>query len=384
MKFDKVGADAAIKYSSSGMTELLGMTNEEKKSICIEMLNEFGASNIQEKGDELIHSCCLPFGLHKNGDRNPSASLNWKKMVFHCHGCDNSGSLMWFIAVCRGEEVGESRKWITRRVDVESPESIQSLLKFIDSFYDPKSEVTPPMPHFNPSVLDDWLFIHPYLTELRKIPEANIKHFRVGFNPKEDRIVLPHFWHDALVGWQTRRLMNDGSPKYKNTPDFPKRETLFNLSKNPIVVESVMSVVSKYHLAPNLCSTFGASVTKKQINLLTDNSQVTLWFDNDKPGWEATKKVGAALIGYTEVYVINSEWAADPADLTDEEFIREVEENKIPFSLWHPPSQLKEANMLKKYGTGKVLDEDQKDVSKEAAKTWTEEDQKELQEENEQ
>jgi len=381
VKFSKVGSDAAIK--SGGMAELLNMTNDEKKSICIEMLNEFGASNIQERGDELIHSCCLPFGLHKNGDRNPSASLNWRKMVFHCHGCDNSGSFMWFIAVCRGEEVGESRKWITRRVDVESPESIQSLLRFIDTFYDPKSELVPPMPHFNPSVLDDWLLIHPYLTEQRHIPESNIIHFKVGFNPKEDRIVLPHFWKGKLVGWQTRRLVNDGSAKYKNSPDFPKRETLFNISKNPIVVESVMSVVSKYHLASNLCSTFGASVTKKQINLLADNPQVTLWFDNDDVGYKATRKVGEALMPYSDIMVIANPYAADPADLDDETFL-EVLERRVPFSLWTPPSQLKEINMLKKYGTGKVLDEDQKEVSKEATKTWTEKDQEELQEENKQ
>lgn len=223
MKFSKVGGDAAYK-SSSGMGELLSLTDDDKKSLCIEMLNEFGASNITERGDELIHSCCLPFGLHKNGDRNPSASLNWRKMVFHCHGCDNGGSFMWLIATCRGEDISESRNWVSRRVDVESPEGIEGLLKFIDSFYDPKSEAVPPMPHFNPSVLNDWLFIHPYLTEQRHIPEGNIMHFQVGFNPREGRIVLPHFWHGKLVGWQTRRLSNDGSPKYRNTPDFPKRK----------------------------------------------------------------------------------------------------------------------------------------------------------------
>lgn len=340
MRFDKVGGSAA-KRATSEMAQLLSMTDDEKKSICLEMLNEFGASNIQERGDELVHSCCLPFGLHKHGDRNPSASLNWRKLVMHCHGCGNSGSLMWFIATCRGEEIGESRKWIDSRVDIDSPESLNSLLRFIDTVYAPESEVAPPMPHFNPSVLDDWMLIHPYLTEQRRIPESNIKYFRVGFNPKDDRIILPHFWNGVLVGWQSRRLLNDGTPKYKNTPDFPKRETLFNLSKNPVVVESVLSVISKYHLAPNLCSTFGASVTERQINILSDNDKVTLWFDNDGPGWEATKKVGEALIGYTEVYVVNSDWAADPADLDDQIFSWEMQ-NEIPFSLWQPPKQLKE------------------------------------------
>jgi len=34
-----------------------------------------GVGEIIENGDECIHSCPLPFGMHKNGDSSPSASL---------------------------------------------------------------------------------------------------------------------------------------------------------------------------------------------------------------------------------------------------------------------------------------------------------------------
>ena len=51
---------------------------------------------ITEMGDELIHSCRLPFGMHKNGDASPSASLNKKDLVFNCFTC-GGGSIVWLV-----------------------------------------------------------------------------------------------------------------------------------------------------------------------------------------------------------------------------------------------------------------------------------------------
>ena len=43
-----------------------------------------GVGELIENGDEYIHSCPLPFGMHKNGDSNPSASLNKDTLLFNC------------------------------------------------------------------------------------------------------------------------------------------------------------------------------------------------------------------------------------------------------------------------------------------------------------
>ena len=42
-----------------------------------------GVGELIENGDEYIHSCPLPFGMHKNGDRNPSASINKDTFLFN-------------------------------------------------------------------------------------------------------------------------------------------------------------------------------------------------------------------------------------------------------------------------------------------------------------
>jgi DNA primase len=192
-------------------------------------------------------------------------------------------------------------------------------------------------------VLEPWLLIHPYLTEVRGISEDNLMRFKVGFNGESNRIVLPHFFGGALVGWQTRRLVKDGTPKYLSSMDFPKYETLFNYDGSRDVVAAVeapMTVVAKAHLT-HMEATFGAQVTEKQVRLLAKHRRVILAFDNDKAGWKATRAVGDALGSYSEVFVAAHPYAEDLGDLPDEEVSRILDEQVVPYSLWRPPLGLK-------------------------------------------
>jgi hypothetical protein len=345
VKFGARGRDAVKTRSGFDVDQLLDLPDDEKIAMCLELLEQFNASNVKIVGDEIIHSCCLPFGLHTNGDRIPSAQLNWKKLVFNCWGCGMSGGLLWFIATCRGEDSTGVVSWLSQKREQSDSKSLENFAAYIDKVYSPDNKVAPPpIPRFNDAVLNPWRMIHPYLTEIRHIPEANIIKHNVGFNPDLNRIVLPHFWKDNLVGWQTRRLVDDGGPKYKNTPDFPKDRTLYNkppIKDRLLVVEGVLSVVSKSHLAPNMCSTFGASVTDRQKLLISDHHQVDLWFDNDNAGWKATRDVGDFLSKYCDVFVIENDLAADPADMDDETF-QEMLQCRTPFAMWDAPTSLRE------------------------------------------
>lgn len=319
------------------------LPDAEKERLCRSLLAEFGATRVKEGRDgELIHSCLLPFGGHTHGDLNPSASLNYHKLTYNCLGCQNSGGLLWFIGVCRGTSGTEARSWLEKETGT-GPEvmDLGVLLDFFDSLYQPKQHDTTPIPKMSPTVLMPWLqVIHPYLTEIRHIPDRTIIEYQVGWNPTTDRIVIPHFWNGSLVGWQTRRLSDDGTEKYKNSPDFPKDQSIYHYSQRRtkvIVVESPMSVLSKHHVTDNMEATFGAEVTDKQTRLLSIHAQVVLFFDNDNAGWNATQRVGTALLPFSTVWVAKNPFNADPADLDDVTY-REAVEEPIPFVLWQRPS----------------------------------------------
>lgn len=327
-----------------------------KEEMCRDLLEEFGATNVKSNGKgELIHSCCLPFGLHANGDRNPSASLNYQKLTYNCYGC-GGGGLIWFVGTCRGTGSAAARQWLAKETgNGPDEQSLSSLLDFFDAVYADRPDSASPIPTMDERVLEPYRKIHPYMTETRGCPIDNLiannvgyGEFRINLGTEEQanwisspRIVLPHFWKGKLVGWQTRRLVSDGTAKYLNTPDFPKDTTLYNHDlKQPtaVVVESVLSVLrhgDRHHMV----GTFGAEVTDRQMRFLSQYQRVILWMDNDSAGWRSTVAMAEFLESYGPVYVVSSEWAADAGDMDDDTVDALIEE-AIPYSLWTPPAEL--------------------------------------------
>jgi DNA primase len=336
------------------------LTDTEKRDLCVGLLQEFGVGHINEQSNgELIHSCCIPNTGHRNGDKNASASLNYKKLCFNCLGCGSSGGLLWFIAVCRGIEGTEAREWLGSQTGLGGKVmDLPRLLEVIDQIFHHQVEQAP-IPRYDETVLHQWVrpgLHHPYLTtgfggiRGRGIPPKTLDRFRVGYageyHDGTERIIIPHFWDGRLVGWQARGLPgHQGNDKYRSTPDFPKHKTLYNHARRRriVLVESPMSVLRHCHHVPDLQATFGAAVTDAQLRLCSRYAEVTLWFDNDKAGWKATHHVAEELSRHVGVRVVDSPWDADPADL-DDDLVEELIAEAVPYSIWERPRQLQEVH----------------------------------------
>lgn len=320
--------------------DLGSLPRDQKIDLCQTLLDEFGAQRVSLQGDELHHSCCLPFGLHRNGDVHPSASINVEKLVYSCFVC-GGGTLLWWVATCRGITSHEARGWL-ESASGRGGTNLSALLRYLDALYHPTKDLPDEaIPVYSEKVLEPWAYHHPYMTEVRGIPMSTLRHFKIGWDPERDRIVIPHFWQGKLVGWSTRRLANDGTPKYRHSPQFPKKTTIFNYGarRAAVVVESPLSVLARFHDCPVMEATFGAIVPPGQLRLLSKHPQVVLFFDNDEAGWKATLDVGSYLMNHTDVRVIQNPWSADPADLSSEDFGK-VMSDLVPFGVWSPPLDL--------------------------------------------
>lgn len=339
------------------------MPDFQKRELCESLLTEFGATRIIERHDELIHGCLLPFSRHTNQTADPTASLNWSKLTYKCLGCGAGGGLLWFIAACRpGTTAQGARKWLEEATGLGGVGmSLAKLLDFFDALYASKRDRYAPIPKYNARILDQWDWRHPYMTEVRGVPEQNLDRFRVGYAAQyqvgidpprySERITIPHFWGGELVGWQSRRLWDDGTPKYLSSPDFPREQTIYNYdyaAPVTVVVESPFSVLRHAH-HHHVEATFGASVTERQIQLLQKHPKVVLWMDNDEAGWNAlddtvgrngkVDKQGmiSALSSHTKVYVVDSPWAADPADM-DDQTVDDLIAAAVPWPVWKRPA----------------------------------------------
>lgn len=356
--------------------EALLLPEEMRLELCRSLLAEAGVDRVvaNHATKELTHSCAMPF----HDDRNPSASLNWEKLGYKCFSCGSGGGLLWFISVIRGGEVEDARSWLEKESGISGGDyDVTNLLAYLDALSaDPVREVRS-IPRFSPRALEPWAITHPWLTDPlseggRGIPEANVERMQVGYaekypmgkdpvtdkpRPTSERIVVPHFWQGSLVGWQSRRLANDGTPKWLSTPDMPKDFTLYGdhealaPSDTLVVVESPMTVLRHCHHLP-MAATFGADVTDRQVRLMAPYERVILWMDNDDAGWRAmegheTAEEGERTPGlikrleaFTEVFTVPSDWAVDGADMDDETAASLVDAAE-PAVLWERPSALR-------------------------------------------
>jgi hypothetical protein len=380
--FARGGATAkkTTANTGGGFFEASLLDENTKLQLCQDLLADIGARNIRPPTSrgEIIHSCPLPFNSHRNGDQKPSASLNYKRLTFNCLGCGAQGGLLWFIASVKGEEMAGAWDWLGEQTGVGGHllES-QRYQEILEGIFNQKIQLPDPMPRYPDSALAPWTFpgIHPYMTDAptpgariscRGIPEENCRRFRIGYAerypmgfvtdqeskpvldaageriplPPQERIIIPIFWEDQLVGWQARALEPGAEPKYKNSVGCPRDRVLYGWpgrGHDIVLVESPMSVLRHCHHQPMVAS-FGKQLTDTQLRVLQKARSVTVWFDPDPGGWQGTERIVAELSRYLPVRVV--EWTyrkTDPADL-DDATVAERIGAAVPWSLWKRPA----------------------------------------------
>lgn len=351
----------------------------EKEHLVRELLSEFNLpihSHSSHRNEFIVP--CRVSARHKNQDREPTGAVNYDKLVYKCLGCQASGGLLWFIATHRNSSATEARDWLAKETGTDGQiMELSSLLRYVDALYGPKM-TREPMPSYSAQFLDPWMLLHPWVTDPPDydpqgrniggwgVPEETAIERMIGYAeeypmgtkdhpaPPSERIVIPHFWKDRLVGWQTRRVCNDGTPKYKSSPSFPKDTTLYGYDpdhhKVAVVVESPKSSLRHSHHV-HMIATFGANITESQIRLLGRYEKVIFWLDNDPAGWDACSdlkdnrgkitrlSVLEATSQMTQAWAVSSPYSADPAEIEDDDVEALVEE-AVPWVIWRPPTSL--------------------------------------------
>jgi DNA primase len=296
-----------------------------------------GVGELIENGDEYIHSCPLPFGMHKNGDSNPSASLNKDTLLFNCFTC-GGGSVIWLVQNCLNVTKDEAISVLKNEVTELKVISIEDFTKKLEGVFGTVQQSKTEIPIYSENLLNRWQGTCDYLT-VRGVSEAVQREMRTGVERARpeiskvqgeehmvtlDRVVLPHFMKGKLIGWVARKIEDvPGVPKYRNSKGFPRGSWLYNLDNNlnsdhVYVVESPMSVlVLKSRGIDNVVATFGAKVDNQQINLLRRFSKVTIFMDGDAPGRAATQHLVDELSCYTKLAIIETPDDEDPATLLE-------------------------------------------------------------------
>jgi 5S rRNA maturation endonuclease (ribonuclease M5) len=137
------------------------------------------------------------------------------------------------------------------------------------------------------------------------------------------RIIIPIYYNNELVTYQTRTIRKSDKSKYINCdPEneiIPIKETLYNYGQcrgnYVIVTEGVMKV---WKLQKNVVATFGKNFTNKQIELLLKFEYVFMFFDPDEAGKKGAKKL-TNILNNLGKKVFNIEHEKAPDELNQQE-----------------------------------------------------------------
>ncbi|MGX9801758.1 DNA primase [Staphylococcus aureus] len=336
--------------------------NEIKdKTDILDLVSEY--VKLEKRGRNYIGLC--PF----HDEKTPSFTVSEDKQICHCFGCKKGGNVFQFTQEIKDisfvEAVKELGDRVNVAVDIEATQSNSNVQIASDDLQ--MIEMHELIQEFYYYALTKTVEGEQALTYLqeRGFTDALIKERGIGFAPDSS-----HFCHDFLqkkgydielayeagllsrneenfsyydrfrnrimfplknaqgriVGYSGRTYTGQ-EPKYLNSPETPifqKRKLLYNLDKASksirkldeiVLLEGFMDVIKSDTAGlKNVVATMGTQLSDEHITFIRKlTSNITLMFDGDFAGSEATLKTGQNLLQQgLNVFVIQLPSGMDP------------------------------------------------------------------------
>lgn len=372
--------------------------NEIKdKTDILDLVSEY--VKLEKRGRNYIGLC--PF----HDEKTPSFTVSEDKQICHCFGCKKGGNVFQFTQEIKDVPFVEAVKELGERVNIkvdvgQTQYNQQSQMASDDLKMIEMHELIRDYYHYALMKTVEGEEALNYLRQ-RDFTDELIKQRQIGYAPDSS-----HFCHDFLekkgydielayeagllsrneenfsyydrfrnrimfplknaqgriVGY-SGRTYNNQEPKYLNSPETPifqKRRLLYNLDKarksirqndEIVLLEGFMDVIkSDYAGLKQVVASMGTQLSQEHMTFLKKlTNNITLMFDGDYAGREATLKTGQALLQQgLNVYVIQLPSGMDPDEYIgkygNEAFLNFVAKDKKAFVLFKVESHQDEIN----------------------------------------
>jgi DNA primase len=305
----------------------------------VEIVSEVVA--LKPAGRNLVGLC--PF----HNEKTPSFTVSPEKQIFHCFGCGQGGNVFAFLMQHQGMSFPEAVRALAERYRIPIPETagdrgqgagadLRSRLQAVNSlaldFYRRSlahpGEGRPARDYLerrglSAAVIEafqlgyappGWDHLARFLKQ-RRVPEALAEKAGLiaprrsgsGFYDRfRSRIIFPIFDLGGKVAGFGGRVLDDGLPKYLNSPETPlynKRRCLYGLyqardhcraHKAVYIVEGYLDLLALHQRGlANAVATLGTALTAEQVALLKrfiGSGDIILVFDGDAAGQKAAER----------------------------------------------------------------------------------------------
>ena len=317
---------------------------------------------LEKRGQNYLGLC--PF----HNEKTPSFTVSPEKKIAHCFGCGKGGNIFQFVSLIENITYNQAIAKLGTRLglDIESNDNKEAS-------YDLNNELD--IMYYGHRLLADYynyILLNTkeaedslkYLLN-RGLSEDVIKHFNLGYAPRDNNIALNFFnsnkinldlmveagllgkndngdYYDVfkdrvmfpiknnqnqVVAFSGRTMSSDKSvPKYYNTHEtkiFEKRTVLYNYSdarsfiakENEVILcEGYMDVIKAHQNGmKNAVALMGTNIDNNKLKeLLSLVKKITLSLDNDEAGSKAQIEIGNRIIQTTDnVYKLKFSGAKD-------------------------------------------------------------------------
>lgn len=329
---------------------------------------------LKRTGSNLSGLC--PF----HSEKTPSFTVSPGKKMFYCFGCGAGGNAITFVQKAENLDFVQSVEFLAARVGITIPRDEKYKREEVsrNRIYDMNREAA----KFFRACLYDARYGNEamaYLKGKRRLSDAVIKHFGLGFSPNDFGLLTRHmqslgYKEEELVKgflcgksqkngklydyFRNRvmfpiidvsgniigfggRVMDDSKPKYLNTsdtPGFKKSKNLFalNYAKNYcedklILCEGYMDVIAMHAAGfQNAVATLGTALTSEQARLMTKyTKKVIVSYDSDEAGQRAAER-SIKILGEVglDVRILKLQGAKDP-----DEYIKSFGADRLKLAL---------------------------------------------------
>lgn len=360
--------------------------NEIKdKTDILDLVSEY--VKLEKRGRNYIGLC--PF----HDEKTPSFTVSEDKQICHCFGCKKGGNVFQFTQEIEGISFVDAVKALGERVNIKvdvGQNNEQNQIASDDLMMIKMHELMQEYYHYVLMKTVEGEEPLKYLKS-RGFTEELLKDRKIGFAPDNshfchdflqkkgydielayeagllsrneenfsyydrfrDRIMFPlHNAQGRTVGYSGRTYKNQ-EPKYLNSPETPifqKRRLLYNVDKarriirqknEIILLEGFMDVIKADNVGvKQVVASMGTQISQEHIAFIKKlTSNVTLLFDGDFAGQEATLKTGQHLLEQgLNVFVIQLPSKMDPDEYItkygEDAFKKYVEHEKRAFVLY--------------------------------------------------
>lgn len=308
---------------------------------CLEVRNVVSAT---EK--EFKFSC--PYPAHAKGDESPSCYMNKATTAFMCHSCHAHGNAVSFTAdILQVSPLAATRllkeRYSPQGIDPDSRCRVEELQKMrANRIKSPKKEMSVYSDDLLKNFEVDWIW---HFAEYKQGFGSAWAHYmfdrgftmpmlhkwQFGYSHERNRITLPVYDEEMrLVGIKARAWQPNTKQKYLNLKDerlglepYLKNDVVFGLGQarlhggnDYIIVEGEYNVVFMTHYGyVNTIALNGSYFGERQIALIKRYaSSVTLFFDSDRAGKDATEAVAEELGPFMPVFICPDHYG-DPAEM---------------------------------------------------------------------